>query len=416
MFTIGLLEKIFPKWRQNANVNAYFKTLTAYTPVYTTYEGGVYEMELTRAAIHSFATHCSKLKPELMGTAHKSLEKTLAYKPNPYMDTSKFLYRLATILSVQNTAFIVPLTDEFGLITGYFPLLPSRCDVLDADGEPWLRYTFATGQTATMEMSKVGVLTQFQYKSDFFGESNEALNPTLQLIHAQNQGIINGVKNSAAIRFLAKIGNLLKPEDIKNERNRFAEDNLSADNQSGLIVYDNKFSDLKQIDSKPFFINPQQMKNINENVFNYFGTNEDILQNKFNEEKWDAYYEGKLEPFAIQLALVMSNMTYTQREIAHGNGILWTANRLQYASNKTKLEISTQLFDRGRINGNMIADIWNWKHPPNGEGEKFYIRREYIEVSRLGKEEQNNASKTGSGISGDGAATGDSDRGKTPEQ
>ncbi|MEG2295879.1 MAG: phage portal protein, partial [Oscillospiraceae bacterium] len=81
-----------------------FKTLSAYTPFFTSYDGGLYEMELTRAAIHSFACACSKLKPEFTGEAYKNLEQTLQFKPNPFMDTTKFIYRIATILAVNNTA------------------------------------------------------------------------------------------------------------------------------------------------------------------------------------------------------------------------------------------------------------------------------------------------------------------------
>ena len=265
-----------------------------------------------------------------------------------------------------------------------------------------MRHTFSNGQRAAIEFDRVGILTQFQYSDDFFGEDNRALRPTMQLIHANNQGIINGVKNSASIRFLARIANMLSPEDIKKERERFTEDNLSADNQSGMIIYDQKFADVKQVDSKPFTVNAVQMGQINENVFNYFGTSAGIIQNKYTEDEWNAYYEGKIEPFALQLSLVMSNMTFTPREIAHGNAIVFTANRLQYASNQTKLNISTQLFDRGLLNRNGVMDIWNMAHVEGGE--KYYIRKEYTEVSQLGKEANTNAGNEGSGISVDGAS------------
>ena len=96
-----------------------------------------------------------------------------------------------------------------------------------------------------------------------------------------------------------------------------------------------------------------------------------------------AYYEGKIEPFALQLSLVMSNMTYTERQLACGNMITFSANRLQYASNKTKLEVSTQLFDRGLLNRNGVMDIWNM--PEVEDGDKYYIRKEYTEVSELDK-------------------------------
>lgn len=376
--------------------DGYFRMLNGYTPVFTNAPESLYEMELTRAAIHSFASFCSKLKPEISGSARKGLERTIQFRPNPFMDTTKFLYRVATILSVNNTAFIVPVEDTFGNLCGYYPVLPQRCEVIDYRGQPFLRYTFAAGKKAAIELERVGILTQFQYKDDFFGENNAAFRPTMELINAQNQGIINGVKNSATIRFLAKINNMIKPEDITKERERFTADNLSADNQSGMVIYDNKFSEVKPIESKAFIVNAAQMKQIEENVFDYFGTNAHILQNDYTEDQWGAYYEGKIEPFALQLSLVMSNMTFSERELSFGNAITFTANRLQYASNKTKLEISTQLFDRGLLNRNGVMDIWNMAHVEGGE--KYYIRKEYAEVSELGREGLNNANSSGAGI------------------
>lgn len=406
---MGVFETIFRKPKADLKAEGYFKMLNGYTPVFSNVPESIYEMELTRAAIHSFASFASKLKPEISGTAQKNLERTLQFKPNPFMDTSKFIYRIATILSVNNTCFIVPIEDEFGGLIGYYPLLPQRCEVVEYNGAPFLRYTFGSGQKAAIEFERVGVMTQFQYTDDFFGESNAALRPTMQLIHTQNQGIINGVKNSASIRFLAKVANMLKPEDITKERKRFTADNLSAENQSGMVIYDAKFADVKPIESKPFTVNAAQMAQINENVFNYFGTNAGILQNKYTEDEWNAYYEGKIEPFAIQLSLVMSNMTYTARELSFGNAITFTANRLQYASNQTKLNISTQLFDRGLLNRNGVMDVWNMAHVEGGE--KYYIRKEYAEVSELGKEVTPNAKKDGSGVPNNDPAAIDPDGG-----
>jgi len=356
--------------------------LSGYTPVFTSYEGGVYEMELTRAAIHAIATQCSKLKPEVRGTAYRELGRRLQFKPNSFMDTTKFLYRLATILHVQNTAFIVPIMDETGeYITGYYPILPSMCEVVEYQGQPWLRYTFSSGQKAAIEFSRVGIMTLFQYRNDFFGENNAALYPTMQLMHTQNQGIIEGVKNSANIRFMAKLTGLFKPSDIAAERKRFTEENLSAENNSGVLIFDNKYADVKQIISRPFIIDSSQVEHIKNNVFSYFGVNEKILQNSFNEDEWNAFYEGKIEPFAIQLSLVMTNMTFTEREIAFGNQIIFTANRLQYASNKSKLDIVVQLFDRGMLTRNEGREIFNMSPLP--DGDKYYIRKEYAEANLL---------------------------------
>lgn len=381
---MGLFESLFKKPTQGESVRGYFKMLNGYTPTFTSYEGGLYEQEITRAAIHAFATHCSKLKPEVQGSAYRNLGKMMEFRMNPFMDTSKFLYRLATILSVDNNAFIIPINDETGQrITGYFPIRPMQTEVIqDAQGKAWLRYTFSNGQKAAIEFDRVGVMNQYQYKNDIFGESNAALYPTMQLINTHNQGIIEGVKQSATIRFMARLANVYKAEDIAKERVRFTQENLSADNNSGVMMFDNKYADVKQIMSKPYVVDAEQMKSIQSNVFNYFGTNEKILQNDFTETNYSSYYEGKLEPFAIQLSLVMSNMTFTERELSQSNRIIFSANRLDFMSTENKRELVFGAFDRGFMNHNTGCKILGI--PEVGkDGDKFFIRVEYAETTKL---------------------------------
>lgn len=351
-------------------IGNYFKMLNGYSPTFTSFSGGVYEMDLTRTAVNNFATHCSKLKPEIEGSALKTLEKTLQHKPNYFMDTTKFIKRLATYVAVEHTAFIIPIEDEYGRLCGWYPLRAERCEVIECEGQLYLRYLFANGSYGAIEFERVGIMTDFEYKDDLFGEDNSTLAPTMQLIHTQNEGIINAVKNSANIRFLAKVANMLKPEDIKKERKRFTEDNLSADNDSGMIIYDNKFSDLKQVESKPYTPNALQMQHIQENVCTHFGTNMDILQNKFDENTWNAYYEGKIEPFAIQLSLVMTNMSFTERERACGNAIFFSANRLLTWCAKTleKLCATARVTETAKKRTVKIGGIKNQNH------KKYLIR------------------------------------------
>lgn len=372
--------------------------LNGYTPVFTTYNGGVYEQELTRAAIHSFAIQCSKLKPEMGGSAYKILGKRIESKMNPFMDTTKFLYRTATILSVDNNVFIIPVTDETGVdIVGFYPIRPAQTEVLqDSFGKAWLRYTFSSGQKAAIEFERVGILNQYQFSNDLFGEDNTALYPTMQLISVHNQGIIEGVKQSATIRFLARLANVYKSEDITKERNRFTQENLSYENNSGVMMFDNKYAEVKQIESKPFVVDADQVKAIQGNVFNYFGTNEKILQNNFSESDWNAFYEGKIEPFAIQLSLVMSNMLFTDRELAQGNKLVFSTSRLDYMSTENKRELVFGAFDRGFMTHNTGCNILGL--PQRGkDGDKFYIRQEYIETNKLnqaqGVKEGNNANQ-----------------------
>lgn len=381
---MGLFEKIFPKSDTKKELNRYFLTLGGYQPVFNSFAGGVYEAELCRAAVHTFATQISKLKPEIVGTAYGNLNHILQYQPNPWMDTTKFLYKLATILETENTAFIVPLyREDMQTVNGFYPIRPSMAEVReDKSGNPFLVFSFLNnGKKAALELENVGIMTKFFYKNDFFGEDNNALKPTMELINVQNTGIAEGVKQSASVRFIAKLANVLHSDDLNAEQARFREANLSSSNNGGVLMIDQKYEDVKPIESKPYIVDAGQIQQIKNNVFTYFNVTEKVIQNDFTDESWNAYYEGKIEPFALQLSLVLSNMLFTKREIACGNKVILTANRLQYASNETKLSIVTQLFDRGMLSLNEGLEIFNMA-PVEG-GDKRYIRKEYAEVEKL---------------------------------
>jgi len=374
---MGLFDSIRKKEKIENKVENYFQTLTAYAPTFTTFEGSIYEMELTRAAVHSFATHCSKLKPEVKGSGNQSFARMMQYKPNALMDTKKYLYRLATSYAVDNTAIIAPLYDRsYEKIIGFYPLATTKARFIDVEGVKYIRYEFNSGDFGVFRLDEAGIMNQFQYKNELFGESNSCLYPTMELINTNNQGIIEGVKSSATLRFLAKIAQTLKPDDLEKERERFVKSNFSSANAGGVMLIDAKYEDVKQLQTNQYTVDSAQMAQIKENVFNYFGTNEKILQNNFTSDEWGAYYEGKIEPFAIEASLVHTNMKFTPHEIAFGNEIIFTANRLQYASNKEKLDIVTQLFDRGFLTHNQGLEVFNMASI--GEiGERRFIRKEY---------------------------------------
>jgi len=386
MGALGNVLDFFSKRNRSGGAQEFWKMFTGYTPVFTSAPEGIYEAALVRSAIDSFASLCSKLVPIVRGAALERLERQWQIRINPFMTTSQFLYRVATILSVDNNAIIIPLENEAGFITGFYPLLPQNCEITEVNGTLYLRYTFVNGQRAAIEYDRVGVLTQHQYQNNFFGESNHPLKPILTAIHTNNQGVIDSVKSSAKIRFIGKTSNIFNDDDLKKERDKFSEINLSEENKSGLLLYDSRITDLTQVKSHATTVDAAQAKHIAENVYNYFGTNEGILQNKFDEEGFNAYYEGKIEPFAIQLSLVLTGMVFSNRALAHDNQIILSTNRLNYVSNKTKVMLGNTGFDRGQITVNEIREMWGKPKLNEEWADEHYIRKEYINIKDLGKE------------------------------
>lgn len=377
---MGLFDRLFgnrPKTKER--YAEAFKMLNGYTPRFTTWGGEIYESELIRAAINARATHISKLKIEIDGSARPALQNKLGHGPNQFQTWTQFMYRLSTILDVHNTAFITPIYDQYGEPSGIYAPLPRRCEIVAYNDVPYLRYEFSNGGKAAIELEACGIMTKHQYKSDFMGETNHALFPTMELIHIQNQGISEGVKSAATYRFMAQLSNFSKAEDLAAERKRFTAENFASDAEAGgMLLFPNTYQNIKQIDVKPWVIDSEQMKVIRENVFDYFGVNEDILQNRAYGDKWTAFYEGAIEPFAIQFSEVMTKMLFTFREQSNGNRVMATANRLQYLSNAEKLNVSSQMLDRGIISINDAREIWNL--PPVEGGNVRIIRGEYYDA------------------------------------
>ena len=122
------------------------------------------------------------------------------------------------------------------------------------------------------------------------------------------------------------------------------------------------------------------MKIIKDNVYQYYGVNERVLTNSFDAEIWSAFYEGAIEPWAIQFSEVLTKMFFTLREQTQGNMVIATANRLQYMSNSDKLRVSAQMADRGLMTRNEIREIWNMPPLPEPIGSQLPIRGEYYNV------------------------------------
>ena len=377
---MGLFDKLFPKKHEDVKANQYFRLLTGYAPVFTTWDGQLYESELVRSAIDARSRHISKLSVRIDGAAQPKLKTRLSKRPNDYQTWSQLLYRLNTLLDMKNTAFLLPTYDRFGDIVGVTTVYTKHWELLDVNGTPWIRFYFDHGRRTAEQLDRVGIMTKFQYKNDLFGESNRALTDTMKLINIQNQGIEEAVENSATYRFMARVNNFAKAEDLKNERERFNRESFGSGAGGGIVLFPNTYTDIAQLNSKPFTVDADQMQLIKTNVFDYFGINEKILQNAAMGDELDAFFNGAIEPFSIQLSEVLTKMLFTPSEQAHGSAVYATANRLQYMPVAQKISMAQQLGDRGMLLIDEARELFNYPPLPDGLGQTAPIRGEFYMV------------------------------------
>ena len=388
---MGMLEKIFGKKDQPAELkNAQtFKLLEGYTPAFSTWRGSIYESELIRAALDTWGRHAAKLKPNLKGSAAKELQNRLKVRPNVFTEWSKFLYQTAVVLGVRNNCFIVKTRDEYGNPTGIINLVPKTWELVEFKNEPWIRFTLRDDRKRAERLSETGILTRYQYRSELFGENNEALKPVLDLIAMQRQGIEEGIKNGASYRFIAQSDNWASDEDLGQEMTRF--NKVTFGNKStagGVLLFPNTYGNIQQIKQESYKVDADQEKVIKENVFDYYSVNEDLIQGKAFGDAWLAFYESFVEWFAIQLGEVISGMLYTDRErAAYGNQVFFSSNRLQYMSNSDKMTAISQLADRGLATRNELREILNLEPLPEPYGNQIPARGEYYDVTKQPEED-----------------------------
>ena len=381
---MGVFEKIFGRKESPAalKARATFQLLEGYTPMFNNWSGSIFESDLIRAALDAHGRHAAKLSVNIRGEAQKGLKSRLLLAPNEFQTWPQFLYRTAVTLYCRNTAFIVPMTGEYNETTGVMGIVPEGWEVVEYKDTPYIRFDLGNMRKAAVELSRCGILTRYQYKNELFGETNEALKATLDLIAMQQQGIQEGIKNGASYRFSAQSDNWASDEDLGKEMERFNKNTFqNVKSSGGMILFPNTYTNVTQLRQEAYKVDADQMALIKANVYDYFAINEDVIQSKAVGDQWLAFYESCVEWLAIQLSDVLSRVIYTERERQYGNGIFFTSNRLQYMSNSDKMTAISQMADRGLMTRNELREILNLSPLPEPYGSQIPARGEYYDVT-----------------------------------
>lgn len=355
----SLFQMIFGSRPQESQIQTQLRMLNGYAPVFTAFSGDAYDSDVVRSAVDAVARNAAKLKAKHIRRVNgrvqetgSEIERLLSQRPNPHMDAYTFLYKVVTQLYLQNNAFVFIDVDRITRkVRGFYPLNAATVEFLEYQGGIYAKFNFLGGQSVVLPYEDLIHLRRFFYKNDLYGESSDrALNPTLQLIRTTDEGIANAVKASAFLRGILKFTSILKPEDMKKQRDMFVRDYLDITNNGGVAATDAK-AEYVPLNNEPKMVDDKQMAAIRQKVYNYFGVNEKIIQSSYTEDEWNAFYESTIEPLAIQMSLEFTSKLFTDAERQRGNEIVFEANRLQYASMTTKLNLR-EMVDRGAMTPN----------------------------------------------------------------
>lgn len=356
------------------------------------WQGKLYQSDIIRACIRPKARAVGKLIPKHVRTIGENLEinpvpyiRFLLEEPNQLMTNQVMMEKIVTQFTLNNNAFIAIHRNKNGIPVELFPV---DCVFVEAfyniNRFLWLKFTLTNGKTINYPYTDIIHLRQDVNQHIIFGDSpQEVLRPLMQIVTTTDQGIVKAIKNSSVVKWLLEFKNSLKPEDIKRETQKFVDDYLDVDTSvGGAIAVDPKYS-AKQVDPKDYVPNALQMDKTTQRILSFLNTNEKIIQNKASEDEWNAYYEGEVEPFAIQVSGEYSRRLFSRIQRFEGDSILWESSNLQHASMKTKLGL-VAMVDRGALTPNGWLKVMNL--PPVEGGDKP-IRRLDTAVVKGGDEE-----------------------------
>lgn len=361
-----------------------YSLLNTFNSMYQFNTGNAWDMDIVRSAVDAYCRNFAKLKAKhtrIAKTGKSKIEKLLNYKPNSFMEAYSFYYKIAANLKLTNNAFIYPEYSSDGEITSFWPLMSNQIELLEKNGQLYLKFVFRTGRIKVVPYENIIHLRGQFFDHDIFGSKNYALRPALDQAIAINQGVSNSAKLINSIRGILSAKVSTKDDDLAKARDKFVKNNFQiSSNGSGVIVTDTKM-DYTPINDKTNPISDQQLSYTKNAIYDYFGVNENIVQNKFSEDQWNAFYEGAIEPVAIQMSQCFTNNLFTENERNFGNEITFEANRLQYASNTTKVSVVKELAPLAVLMIDDVREIFNMAPLPNGEGQKTLQSLNYINSS-----------------------------------
>ena len=351
--------------------------LNSYNAVFTTLNGNTYDSKVARQCIDRIATHCAKLIPKhikenisnpIMGDINFLLQN----EPNPIMSKFDFIYKTISMLYTDANAFVYIAKDSKGMIKGFYPVLALNYELLqDMGNNIYLQFQFINGKTYTLPYLDLIHLRLFYNKHDIFGTSNKVLKTDLETAHTASEGIKNAIKTSNNLKGILKFTqSMLKEKDIKASKDAFVKDFLNLENESGIAAVDGK-AGFQEVNLKPITLDKEQLEQVNYNIFDYFGISEKIVRNDFNPVQWNAFFEGVIEPRAIQMSDAFTNKIFSYKARKEGHKIIFTTNRLQYASLDQKINLIKVAGSYGLLTKDDGREILDMAPLGGDEGKKI---------------------------------------------
>lgn len=362
--------------------------INSYTNFITNYNAEIYNDLAVRSCVDTIARHVAKLKPvhiiqdENGRNAQKSsINSLLANRPNIYMSTSDFLYKVASQLLYYGNAFVYIQKDNKQNINGFYPIDFTSCELKEYDNNLYLKFNFNNAKNIVIPYTDIIHIRRNYSTHDLLGQdAYKPLLETLTNLSKSRQSISNKVENGGKISGILKLSGMVSQSEWKTKAELFADWFKSSTSKSGGVATIDSTADFIPVSTKAESAEEAQLKYLQSEVYSYFGINEAIVNGSYNETEWQAFYESIIEGIKIQLSQEFTAKVFTEKEKEYGNIIDFNSNRLTYASTTNKVNMVKELGALGLLTTNEARELFDL--PPVEDGDKRLVSLNYINADK----------------------------------
>lgn len=386
----NLIDTIFNVKPTNEDSTKYTNAqlINSYTNFITNYNAEIYNDLSVRSCVDTIARHVAKLKPvhiiqdENGRNAQKSsINSLLANRPNIYMSTSDFLYKVASQLLYYGNAFVYIQKDNKQNINGFYPIDFTSCELKEYDNNLYLKFNFNNAKNIVIPYTDIIHIRRNYSTHDLLGQdAYKPLLETLTNLSKSRQSISNKVENGGKISGILKLSGMVSQSEWKTKAELFADWFKSSTSKSGGVATIDSTADFIPVSTKAESAEEAQLKYLQSEVYSYFGINEAIVNGSYNETEWQAFYESIIEGIKIQLSQEFTAKVFTEKEKEYGNIIDFNSNRLTYASTTNKVNMVKELGALGLLTTNEARELFDL--PPVEDGDKRLVSLNYINADK----------------------------------
>lgn len=397
-----------------------------YAPVFAfrgEYQGSsdLYSSDVVGSIAHAIGSNLGKLTPQVVRKDFSGLKvkedyltRLLSLRWSAEITPFDGLYKMASDLVYKSNAFaVVFYTADFAKVQSIVPVTARSFRIWEDEEAGVIYFRFVwdyDGKEYTLPYQSVIHLKSRYNKKRFLGTEPDAqLKTTLELLDTTGENLRNTVRNSANLKGYLQYKNLSNEADLKQKVREFQDAYMTAENDGGIAGLDSTM-EFHEVTQKTPIIPVTQSQFLRENIYRYYNLNEKILNGSYTESEWNAFYEAVIEPIAIQLSLEFTFKLLSERERGFGNKIIFTANRLQYATLQTRVNLGALLFDRGIITINEYREMMYFEPIEDGDVRMVslnYVKADEQSIYQIGEDGNDGAGADTAG--GEDAGNGNED-------